>query len=126
MQSKQSISEGNNKQEDYSTYFSFIRYALNPQYPVSKDVDKFEWERFFLFCQKQAVVGIALDGWNILKRENSNIEIPLDLLFEWIGMSGQIKQQNLLINKRCVEVYKIFEGEGFRCCVLKGQGNARL
>ena len=51
---------------------------------------------------------------------------PLDLLCQWIGGDGQIKQQNLKVNQRCVEITWMFAEAGFKVCILKGQGNARM
>lgn len=44
--------------------------------------------------------------------------------FEWIGVSEQIRQQNKLLNSRIVEIVERFEKDGFKSCILKGQGNA--
>lgn len=48
------------------------------------------------------------------------------LLYEWLGMAEQIKNQNHLLNRRCGEIERIFVETGFHTCILKGQGNALM
>ena len=35
-----------------------------------------------------------------------------------------IQQRNEVVNRQCVELQERLAKEGFRCCILKGQGNA--
>ncbi len=55
-----------------------------------------------------------------------NAKPPLDLLCQWIEDAERIKQQNLKVNQRCVEITRMFAEAGFKVCILKGQGNARM
>ena len=43
-----------------------------------------------------------------------------------MGSALQIKQFNKLLNQRAIDVCQIWQEAGFRCCVLKGQGNAEM
>lgn len=38
----------------------------------------------------------------------------------------QLKEVNRLLNRQAVEINKFFQRAGFRCCILKGQGNALM
>ena len=82
------------------------------------------WNGLLEFCQKHAVVGIVLEGLKDCDKEA--LGIPLNILYDWIGISEQISQQNKLLNKKCIEVISRIQEAGFRCCILKGQGNALM
>lgn len=49
-----------------------------------------------------------------------------NLLLEWIGACQQIESQNKLLNVRIDQLLGMMEKAGFRCCLLKGQGNAEM
>ena len=83
-----------------------------------------EWERLFIQSQKQSVAGVAVTALD--KLSNTGVRLPTDLILDWIGLGEQIKRQNILVNKRCVEVCQMLAEKGFRSCILKGQGNARM
>lgn len=51
---------------------------------------------------------------------------PIELIFEWIGISEQIKQHNLFLNTKCKELIELFQENGFQSCILKGQGNSLM
>ena len=73
--------------------------------------------------QKQAITGLALLALDKISKQN---KLPLQILYNWIALDECIKSRNLLLNKRCVELTNFFEENNFDCCILKGQGNARL
>ena len=103
-------------------FFEFIRYALNANptsIPDTKDID---WQGLYVFSQEQAIVGIVFKG--IKNLGNNGIQLPLNVLSQWIVVSEQIAGQNKLLNNRCVEVLNELWEAGFDCCFLKGQGNS--
>ena len=105
-------------------FYELIRIALEQKGSLSKDPFNYEWKTMFEQSQKQAVAGIAFLALERLAQGGQ--KPPLPLLYEWIGISERIKAQNRLLNKRCIEITKIFEKAGFRSCILKGQGNALM
>ena len=54
------------------------------------------------------------------------MEIPREVLLPWFALSEQIKQRNILMNKRCGELTEMLRKDGFDSCILKGQGNTLL
>lgn len=105
-------------------FFELIQVALGNRAVLSKTPSAEEWLSLFEQAKKQAVVGIAFEALDQLSKEGQ--KPPLNLLYQWIGCAEQIKRQNLIVNKRCIEITKMFSDAGFRTCILKGQGNARL
>ena len=105
-------------------YSSFLQFSLNPNKELDAGVKQSDWDDFYQFCQKQAILGIVFEG--IKRCEREQLDIPLTLLYEWISVSEQIRLRNQLLNKECAETAKILSDAGYRCCVLKGQGNALM
>ena len=105
-------------------FYELIQVALGNRAVLSKTPSDEEWERLYILCQQQAVTGVTFDALN--KLNGQGLKPPKKLLYQWIGNAEQIKARNLLVNKRCGEVTRMFAETGFRTCILKGQGNARL
>lgn len=105
-------------------FFELIQVALGQKESLTKNPSEQEWEAMFDMAKKQAVVGIAFLSLNKLAEIGQ--KPPLPLLYEWIGLSEQIKARNKLVNSRCIEITKLFADAGFRSCILKGQGNAMM
>lgn len=94
----------------------WLRFVLNPD---SKKASVQDWREVYDFAERQAIIGIC-------DPTHYDVRMPQDLLFEWIGDLQTIREQNKLLNRRAVEVYSFLSEAGFRCCILKGQGNALM
>lgn len=94
----------------------WLRYVLNSnaEMPPVKD-----WAALLAFAEKQSVSGICLP-------EDVPVNLPKPVLLQWIGQVQLIEQQNKLINRRIEQLFEMLEHDGFRCCLLKGQGNAMM
>ncbi len=115
-----------------SQVFEFIRFCVNDKMALSRDMERMDWAGLFRFCQEQAIAGVvfqrieALKGGKILCEQSvlkKRLEIPREVLLPWFALSEQIKQRNMLMNKRCVELTEMLRKDGFDSCILKGQGN---
>lgn len=102
--------------DSYNEALNWLRYILNPnsEMPVVHD-----WLALMSFAEKQALTGICLP-------EECPENLPKIQLLQWIGQVQQIEHQNVLLNKRVGQLFVMFEKEGYRCCLLKGQGNAAM
>lgn len=80
-----------------------------------------DWYDFFLYSQRQGIIGIVFDG---LQRAHPKID--QNLLLQWIGYSDIIRQQNSIVNKRVSQIVGFFNDKGYRSCVLKGQANGLM
>lgn len=101
----------------------FLRYSLNDISFLPENTKRIDWMEMMSWAEQQAIVGIIYMG---IKKADKSLGIPFDDLMEWIGYASQIETQNRLLNDRCVKVVKMFEDAGFKCCILKGQGNAMM
>lgn len=101
------------------TYWTFIRYCIDEQQciPIIED-----WDALFLFMKEQTLLGVGFRGVERLKA--AGVDIPKPLFLMWYALSENIKTKNAVVNKRCAELARNLDADGFRCCILKGQGNA--
>ena len=108
----------------YTLFYELIQVALDTRDELSQIPSNQEWDAIFAMSKKQAVTGVAFLSLDKLSRNGT--KPPIQLLYEWIGLSEQIKAQNDLLEKRILEVTNLFENAGFQSCILKGQGNDRM
>ena len=103
----------------YENHIScIVMYILIPA--SVKDAD---WKVRYAIAKKQALIGVLFHGIKQLPKE---LAPNADLLMLWMGMAQKIRQQNIRLFMDSAKVCKNFQQEGFRCCILKGQGNALL
>lgn len=103
-------------------FFEVLQVALGKRSCLDKLLTNEEWGTIYALAQKHAIAGVAFEALDVLSSQEQRP--PKELLFEWIGLSEQIKQRNFFVNDRCEKLEKIINEGGFRCCVLKGQGSA--
>lgn len=95
----------------------WLKFALHP---TSSRPEIRDWRELFVFAQKQTLVGVC-----------SPIPLggelpPKKVLLEWYATESAIRARNAVLNRRTVELTERLRADGLACCILKGQGNARL
>ncbi len=105
-------------------FLELVRVSIGNSDKLSHTPSAAEWEELFVESQKQSIAGFIFNTLDNLSKKGQ--KIPSALLFEWFGLTEQIKRQNLLINQKCDEVIRIFADGGFKSCILKGQGNSAM
>ncbi len=106
-------------------YLDFLSYCLNEQNIDSPIIKGMDWQGLYRFSQEQAIVGIVLAGIDHLSK-SQKLDVPRDLLFEWIGQGNMIESRNKLVNQRVQDLTQNLSEKGQQCCILKGQGNALM
>lgn len=108
-----------------NVYFRFLQFSLGEyegrEFLSGEALRDFDWQAFFRFAKEQTLLGIAFDGVQRLGKESAP---PQGLLLSWFAIHQQLRMQNLRLNKATAYIYNKVRAEGFRCCILKGQGNA--
>ena len=107
--------------EEIKSHLVFLRYCIDPQQCIPIITD---WDALFAFMKEQALLGVGFHGIERMKKEG--VDVPRNVLLQWYAVSEQIKQRNVLMNKRCVELVEMLKKDGFESCILKGQGNTVL
>ena len=115
---------------DITAFFAFLKYCLGYKGNISRVVDSMDWQELYSFASKQALLGLCFDGIERLGKENPK-ELRLnpigrELLMTWMGKAQQIRRQNRKVNAVASKLYSMLRGDGLRCCILKGQGNALM
>ena len=114
----------------FDDFFAFMRYCLGYKRNLSNVVAGMDWQKLYSFASKQAILGLCFDGIERLGKEYPE-ELKLnpigrELLMTWMGKAQQIRRQNMKVNTVASKLFSMLREDGFRCCILKGQGNALM
>ena len=82
-----------------------------------------QWRELYQMAMKQTLVGVMFPA---IERLPEGMRPPKELLLQWYMMKERIVKMNRLLNQRAVETERFFKQEGFKTCILKGQGIATL
>lgn len=103
-------------------FFELIRVAIGNQVCLSHTPNADEWGELYEVAKKQSLVGVCFAGVQKLQMQR---QCPPEMLYlQWMGMAAKIQQRNEAINRQCFELQERFKNDGFKSCILKGQGNA--
>ena len=107
--------------------FRFLRFSLGLEGEAKGLLDgrkgSFDWDACYQFAKRQTLVGVLFDGIQRLPKE---LAPARPLLLRWLSDSESIRRRNMRIDRASAYIYNKVCAAGFRCCILKGQGNAVL
>ena len=107
--------------------FRFLRFSLGLEGEVKGLLEgrkgAFDWDACYQFAKRQTLVGVLFDGIQRLPKE---LAPARPLLLRWLSDSESIRRRNMRMDRASAYVYNKVCTAGFRCCILKGQGNALL
>ena len=107
--------------------FCFLRFSLGLEGEVKGLLDgrkgSFDWDACYQFAKRQTLVGVLFDGIQRLPKE---LAPARPLLLRWLSDSESIRRRNMRMDRASAYIYNKVCAAGFRCCILKGQGNALL
>lgn len=78
-----------------------------------------DWRNVYFFCDKQKIGGVC-------EPTRFDVHVDDDTLLDWMAFVRQLAKSNSLLNERVCQLFQLLEKDGFRCCLLKGQGNAEM
>ena len=111
-------------------FFTFMKYCLGCKGNISRVVAGMNWQELYSFASKQALLGLCFEGIERLGKEYpeelKRNPIRRELLMTWMGKAQQIHRQNMKVNVVAGKLFSMLREDGFRCCILKGQGNALM
>ena len=113
-----------------SAIFLFLKYCLGNKVDMNNVVVDINWQQLYTFASKQSLLGFCFDCIGRLGKEYpeelKKNPIERDLLMTWMGTAQQIRRQNMKMNVVASKLYSMLRENGFRCCILKGQGNGLM
>ena len=109
--------------QSYTPYLDFLRFSLNEELPVPESVELIDWDQLLQFAKDQCVPGVYWMGVRRLGHLKENKPTD-DHVMRWMAACGKLGKRNSTVTERSAWVAQNFEKEGFRACLLKGQGCA--
>ena len=107
--------------------FRFLCFSLGLEGEVKGLLDgrkgAFDWDACYQFAKRQTLVGVLFDGIQRLPKE---LAPARPLLLRRLSDSESIRCRNMRMDRASAYIYNKVCAAGFRCCILKGQGNALL
>ena len=115
---------------DITAIFAFLKYCHGSKENMSRVIAGMNWQMLYSFASKQALLGLCFEGIERLGEEYPEElrrnPIGRELLMTWMGKAQQIRRQNMKVNSVVGKLFSMLREDGFRCCILKGQGNALM
>lgn len=105
-------------------FFDLLRLSLGQDIKKYRCLSAEDWYVLYELAEKHAVLGVCFAGLEALDKQGQ--KPPQPLLLQWIGMVQQIEARNKIVNQHSLALLDRLRKDGFRGCILKGQGNARM
>ena len=110
--------------------FAILQFCLGYKENISNVVARLDWQELYSFASKQALLGLCFEGIERLGKEYpeelKQNPIGREMLMTWMGKAQQIRRQDMKVNAVAGKLFSMLREDGFRCCILKGQGNALM
>lgn len=111
-------------------FFELIRVSLGLQARLTRVPSSREWNKLYLMAEKQSLGGICFAGLQQLGGNAddgfANIGMSEMQYLDWMSIAAIIQQTNEDVNRQCAELQSKLASDGYRACILKGQGVAQL
>ncbi len=115
--------------EESTKYLEFLKFCLNPGLPVPECITTIKWHDLLEFGTKQAICGLFIptvlmkDG-RLTKEDFKGNKPTDDDVMEWVFEDLRRRKRSTTLFGRTQKASEWFRENGFRNCILKGQGNA--
>lgn len=104
-------------------FFELLRVSVGAAESLSRVYDDGQWAEVFETAKRQSLSGVLSATLDVLPDE----QIPSrDLSRKWMMCRAKSTRKNALADERARELTAFFREQGLACCILKGQGVARL
>ena len=103
-------------------FFRLLRVCVGTSTEGVGDISPALWNEIYEMARQQSLLGIVFYG---LQKSASN-SIEKSLLLQWFAVNEQIRQRNAVMYRQSARVSERLLQDGFRSCILKGQGNAMM
>jgi hypothetical protein len=105
-----------------NSFFELVQMAVGCRESISEPpASREEWEELLKVTGKHNLLGVTFPAIDEL---HDSIEIPLSIYSRWAMMAEKIAKRNEVQTKTIRSLHEKFNADGFRNCLLKGQGAA--
>ena len=111
--------------DEYTPYLDFLRYCLDDKAVLPESVSQIDWVKMYHFARRQTVEGTYWHGMERLDK-SGQLKLSEEVVLGWMARIKKVEKDNRMVFQKAAWVWRTFGKEGFRSCVLKGQGNALL
>lgn len=116
--------------ETDNLFFELIRVAIGTQESLSRLPKAGEWGELYKMANKQSLIGVCFAGLQRLGADAdegfARIGMSEMQYLTWMGVTANIQRKNEAVDEQCVALQKRLSADGFRSCILKGQGVGQL
>ena len=102
--------------------FQLLRVALGTQRDFSREMPPDNWQSLYHETGRQSLIGVVFFAFGKLDTSS----MPKQIYLRWFYQSQVIKAQNEKLNALASNLTKMFEEQGTRPLILKGQANSLL
>ncbi len=103
--------------------FELIQITVGARRCFSRTLSAAKWGELFLVARQHAIAGWLYTGVSALPPGQRP---PREIMLRWYALAEQLRRINRAANAECVETQERLAADGFRPCILKGQGLATL
>ncbi len=107
------------------SYLEFLRWCIDDSAPLPSSVDQFDWGDLYHFARSQTVESLFWQGIERLDQSHK-LKLTETEVLTWMARYKKMERRNKKVYEKAAWVWNNFRREGFRSCVLKGQGNSLL
>lgn len=108
----------------YYTMFALLRFSLGIDKKFDCKLTAEQWQSLYAEAERQALRGVLYDGVSRLTQPSA--APPLQLAMKWARNRETVRGLNELFNREAARLTQLFESQGHKTAILKGQANARL
>lgn len=108
----------------HETFLQLLRFSIGATPEPPHPPTPAEWQTLFHIAKQQELTGVLLQGISHLP--DGYPPPPFPLLMTWVGEGQMLHTLNEQLFQQTAQVYHRLRQDGFRACILKGQGNALL
>ncbi len=105
-------------------FFQLLQIAVGRSSIISVELTDEEWAILHRIAYEQSLLSVVLNAADVFTKDGQ--KPPTPLLYTWIGESEAIRHLAGMMDCRCEQLTTWFRNVGYPCCIIKGQGVARL
>ena len=109
--------------KEIDLFLELVQVSIGRRAMLTRTPTPDEWQHLYALAEKQALLGVCFAGVKSLEKQEQRV--PQTLYYQWLATVAMIQQRNEEVNGQCITLLKRLAKDGYRSCILKGQGVAQ-